>query len=253
MNNFLYLLPSMFTAGNMFSGFFSIITSLKNNFETASWAVIVAIIFDGLDGIISRLCKEQDLFGVEFDSLADLVSFCIAPMVLLYRIVLYNYGSSGILIAFIYILFGSIRLARYNVVAIKEKGSNIFFEGLPTPAAAGAMVSIVLLLNSIEQNFFGRKNVIIVILPVILKFLPIIILVVSVLMITKLRYISFSKLKINRRVTFKMFTLIVGVLLLIFAYPESTIFLVFGIYIITGFVDYLIRIYKIRATKYFLK
>lgn len=249
MNNFLYLLPSMFTAGNMFSGFFSIVMSLKKNFETSSWAIIVAIIFDGLDGVTARLCKKQDLFGIEFDSLADMVSFCIAPMVLLYSIILYNYGHSGILIAFIYILFGSIRLAKYNSVAIKEKGVNIFFEGLPTTAAAGAMVSIALLLTSVRKDFFNRRDFVISALPLILKFLPIIILVVSMLMITKLRYISFSKLKINRRVTFRMFTLIIGAMLLIFTYPESTIFLVFGIYIISGLIDYLIRIYKIRVTK----
>lgn len=251
MNNFVYLIPSIFTAGNMFCGFFSIILSLKNEFEIASWLIVAAIIFDGFDGYVARLCKKQDLFGMEFDSLADLVSFCVAPMVLLYRIILYNYGPSGILIAFVYILFGSIRLARYNVVVIKEKSLNIFFEGLPTPAAAGAMISIVLLLTSVEKNLAGHRNVVIALLPAILKFLPVIILVVSILMVTKLRYISFSKLKVNRRVTFRMFTLIVGLLLLIFAYPESTVFLVFGIYIISGLIDYLVRIYKIRVTKNF--
>jgi CDP-diacylglycerol--serine O-phosphatidyltransferase len=249
MNNFVYLIPSIFTAGNMFSGFFSIIMSLKNDFETASWIIFVAMVFDGLDGAVARLYKKQDLFGIELDSLADMVSFCLAPMVLLYRLILYNYGNSGILIAFIYILFGSIRLAKYNVVSIKEKSVNMFFEGLPTPAAAGVMMSISLLLNSVRKDFFGYKNVMVALLPFILKFLPIIILTVSILMITKLRYVSFSKLRINRRVTFRMFTLIVGMLLLIFTYPESTIFLVFGIYLVSGFIDYLVRIYKVRVMK----
>ncbi len=249
MGNFLYLIPSIFTAGNMFCGFFSIIMTIKNNFELAGWVIIVAILFDGLDGSVARLAKKQDFFGTEFDSLADMVSFCVAPMVLLYKQVLNNYNMPGIVIAFIYVLFGSIRLVRYNVFVIKEQlNKNLFFEGLPTTAAAGAIVSISLLLSALGLDYV-RKNIVFVVVPIVLKFLPGIIIIISLLMITKLRYLSFSRLRFNKKVTLKMFTIIISSVLLIFAYPESTIFLVFGIYVISGLVDYLVRMYKIKLIK----
>lgn len=248
MNNFLYLVPSMFTSVNIFCGFYSIIMSLNGNFESASWLIILAIVADGLDGTFARLTKTQDFFGAEFDSLADLVSFCLAPMILLYRLILSSYGSSGMLVAFVYVLFGAIRLAKYNVSVIKEK-RNIFFEGLPTPAAAGVMVSVGLLLSTIGKEYFGKKNVFLITVPFILKFLPVIVLTTAFLMITKLRYVSFSRLRLSGKITLRLFTIIIGILLLVFSYPENTIFLLFSIYVLSGLIDYLARIYKMRFSK----
>ncbi len=257
MNNFLYLIPTLFTVGNMLCGFFSIILSIENKFLYSGWAILIGILLDGFDGAVARLKSVTSVFGIEFDSLADFISFCVAPMVLVYKIFLYSYGTSGILLAFFYVLFGGLRLAKYNEKAYKiqlgqiEEPKKYVIEGLPTPASAGILVSLVLLFLSINDATLSKRKVVLLLaaLPYLLNILPIIIVGLSILMVTKLQYMKFSKFRLDQKVTFKMFTIIVCGILLIFAYPETTIFLVFAIYILSGLVDYVIRFYKLKFHK----
>ncbi len=132
----------MFTTLNMFSGFMSIISSTQGNFIVAAWFIILAAIFDALDGIMARITKSSSEFGVEFDSLSDIVSFGVAPALLVYNIALYEFNNIGILISALPLIFGGIRLARFNV---QLTGINKdYFRGLPIPSAAGLIVTYVL-------------------------------------------------------------------------------------------------------------
>ncbi|MFN3551267.1 MAG: CDP-diacylglycerol--serine O-phosphatidyltransferase [Endomicrobiia bacterium] len=255
MNSFLYLFPTIFTVGNMFCGFWSIVLSIKGEFVKSSWLIILGILFDGIDGVIARAKKITNFLGLELDSLSDFVTFCISPMILIWQLVMYKYGFSGIVLCFLYIFFGAIRLARFNVVSYNKEDKIKplqYIEGLPTPAAAGVIVSIVLLISVLTQETLIKRHLTLLIsfVPIILNFLPAIILILSMLMVTKLRYLKFNNIKLTQKVSFKLFSLILALILLIFAYPESSIFIIFSIYLLSGLVDYLLKMYKISKTKY---
>src|SRR3989338_10848505 len=136
-----YVLPSLFTTASMFCGFFSIIRSINSfnssvtHFTDAAWAIIIAVFFDGIDGRIARLTKTTSRFGVEYDSLSDLLSFGIAPAILMYVWGLKPYGRLGWLAAFLYFVCGALRLARFNTQ--NPSNAKRYFKGLPIPCAAG--------------------------------------------------------------------------------------------------------------------
>ncbi len=134
--------PNMFTTLNMFSGFMSIVSSTQGNFIVAAWFIILAAVFDALDGVMARITKSSSEFGVEFDSLSDIVSFGVAPSFLVYNIALYEFNNIGILISALPMIFGGIRLARFNVQLTGFDKD--YFRGLPIPSAAGLIVTYVL-------------------------------------------------------------------------------------------------------------
>ncbi len=134
--------PNMFTTLNMFSGFMSIISSTQGNFIVAAWFIILAAVFDALDGIMARITKSSSEFGVEFDSLSDIVSFGVAPSFLVYNIALHEFNNIGIIISALPMIFGGIRLARFNVQL--SGFDKEFYRGLPIPSAAGLIVTYVL-------------------------------------------------------------------------------------------------------------
>src|SRR5438128_5012099 len=139
----LVLLPSLLTTGNLFCGFFALLLTVEGRFSDAALAIFVAMVMDMLDGRIARLMKATSQFGVEFDSLADVVSFCVAPAFLLYTFALSRLGRPSWLGAFLFVICGALRLARFNVHT--GTGDRRFFIGLPTPAAAGLVAATVLL------------------------------------------------------------------------------------------------------------
>jgi CDP-diacylglycerol---serine O-phosphatidyltransferase len=132
----------MFTVLNMFSGFMSILTSTQGNFVLAAWFIILAASFDALDGIMARITKSTSEFGVELDSLSDIVSFGVAPSFLVYHLALFELQNIGILLSAFPMIFGGIRLARFNVQLVGFDKD--FFRGLPIPSAAGLIVTFVL-------------------------------------------------------------------------------------------------------------
>ena len=213
----IYLVPNFLTTVNMFCGFYSIIASIHQEFVTASWAIMAAGVFDMLDGRIARLAKATSQFGVEYDSLSDLISFGVAPGVLLYLWALEPYDRLGILAAFLFVTCGALRLARFNVNS-SELPKN-YFQGLPIPMAAG-MVATFIIFNQ-NLSWEGSRQGFILALTFGL----------STLMVSTLRFPSYKDLNWRSRATFGY--LLVGVLsmILIAAKPEITLFLLLSSYI----------------------
>src|SRR5947209_10756346 len=146
----IFLLPSLLTTGNLFGGFFALLLTVASRSTEAALAIFVAMLMDILDGRVARLMKATTQFGLEFDSLADVVSFCVAPAFLIYSFALSALGRPAWFGAFLFVICGALRLARFNVhTATVDRR---FFVGLPTPAAAGLVVSAVILLKGVEPS-----------------------------------------------------------------------------------------------------
>ncbi|MCS7228190.1 MAG: CDP-diacylglycerol--serine O-phosphatidyltransferase, partial [Endomicrobia bacterium] len=203
MDTFLYLIPTVFTAANMFCGSYSIILSIRGEFVKSCWMIILGIIFDGIDGMLARKKQFVNRIGVELDSLADFLTFCIAPSVLLWQLLMYRYGLRGMVLCFIYIFFSAVRLAKFNIKMINGQYNKVMFtfDGLPTPAAAGVIVSIVLLIVAFSgEGVDGSRRHVALFLslvPWLLNLLPAIVLVLSLLMVSKLKYPKINNIKIT--------------------------------------------------------
>lgn len=186
--NLIYILPNLFTASSIFVGVISIVEASKGHFVLASWLILLALIFDGLDGRIARMTNTTSQFGVEFDSLADIISFGIAPAMLLYFFVGDEFGRFGILVSALYVIFGAIRLARFNI-SVAKTDPNVFI-GLPIPTAAIFVSMWILLFHKYSLENFG-----IVLLVLTLG--------VAVLMVSNFRYPSFKKVQLDKPMVFK--------------------------------------------------
>ena len=211
----------MFTLASLFCGFYSLIASVNKDFKTAAIAILVAAIFDALDGRIARMTRTTSQFGVELDSLCDMVSFGVAPGLLAYLWALHPYGRYGWLAAFLYVAMTSLRLARFN--AQDTKSATKDFVGLPCPAAASMIVTSVLFCHYL--GITGEVKHISLLLLVYL---------LSYLMVSTHKYLSFKNPKPGR---FRTFQILVGMLLLfilIAAEHEIMLFLLFLIYIASG-------------------
>ena len=248
----LYILPSMFTAGNLASGFLSVICAINGNFNASAWFIILAILFDMSDGRVARLTKTMSKFGMEFDSLCDLVSFGVAPAVLMYQLALNDMGNVGIAIAVIFTIASATRLAKFNVKAMEpvdnSEPKSDTFSGLPTPASAGLLASFVLsynLFNATELNF---KTIPLLMkeMPVFFKAMPVIMVILAFLMVSTVPYGAFKHIKWTRPKSIQVFFLAIVFLALVFTYPQNTIFIMFLLYVLSGFVVLLVRAYKIR-------
>jgi CDP-diacylglycerol--serine O-phosphatidyltransferase len=186
--NLIYILPNLFTASSIFVGVISIVEASKENFVLASWLILLALVFDGLDGRIARMTNTTSQFGVEFDSLADIISFGIAPAMLLYFFIGDEFGRFGILVSALYVIFGAIRLARFNISTAKTD-PNVFI-GLPIPTAAIFVSMWILLFHKYTLQNYG----------IILLFLT---LGIAVLMVSNFRYPSFKKATLDKPMVFK--------------------------------------------------
>jgi len=229
----IYLVPNIVTTGNMFCGFYSVIASIHGDFIPAAWAIIAASIFDTLDGRIARLAKATSQFGVEYDSLSDLISFGMAPAVLLYQWALFPFERLGWLAAFLYLVCGALRLARFNVMTavISKK----YFQGLPIPIAAGVVATFIIFNQTTAWPESGSfRNVLVLILTFGL----------ASLMISTIKFPSFKDLNWRSRASFGY--LMVGVLsmILIAIKPEITLFLIITAYVVTSLVWNLISLMK---------
>ena len=197
----IYLLPSLFTVGNMLCGFAAVLHSLHERLVLAAWLILLAGFLDGLDGRIARLTRSTSEFGKEYDSLADVVSFGVAPAVLVYQWALRGMGRWGWAVAFLFLVAGSVRLARFNVQA--HEGDRRFFTGLPIPAGAGALTLLVLVAPEPPTD---RALTLAVWAFVFL---------VSVLMVSTVPYRSYKDLNLRQRwpaTAFFLFALIVAVI-----------------------------------------
>ncbi|MEO8231262.1 MAG: CDP-diacylglycerol--serine O-phosphatidyltransferase [Ignavibacteriota bacterium] len=177
------VIPNLFTAMNMFSGFFSIISASQGKFIYAGWLIIIAAIFDTLDGFMARLTKSSSELGVELDSLSDVVSFGAAPSFLLYSIYFYQFETFGIIISSLPLILGGFRLARFNVQLVGFNKS--YFTGLPIPSSALTIVCFIL---SFYDNGFGETEK---------QFIIPMVLLLSFLMVSNVKYDTIPKFTIS--------------------------------------------------------
>lgn len=230
-----YLAPSLFTVGNMACGFFSLLAVSHQDYSTASWLILSAVLLDALDGSVARLVKAESLFGMEFDSLADWVSFGIAPAYMLYNFVLKDYGPAGKAIAFVYALCGALRLARFNLTT--QSGQTIpgHFTGLPIPAGAGMLSSFILLYTIIEQDSPARTlKPLMDQVPTLYVLIPLFMLAIAGLMVSTVPYRTFKQPDLLRPRSAGRLMIIVAGFLLVYLYPHTAVFLVFCAYILSG-------------------
>jgi CDP-diacylglycerol--serine O-phosphatidyltransferase len=216
----IFLLPSLLTTANLFSGFLAVLLTANGRYADAAVAILVAILLDILDGKVARLTNTTTQFGLEFDSLADIVSFCVAPAFLLYAWALSQLGRAAWLAAFLFVICGAIRLARFNVYAgLLDRR---FFVGLPTPAAAGLAASTVLLLADEDIARWG------------LLAISAATYVVAVLMVSTFRYWSFKEVDFSRRHRLGILLLVVLGVLIVATYHQLFLFALFGLYVLSG-------------------
>ena len=211
MEKGIYIFPNLFTTGNLFCGFWSIISVFQEKYFYGAMAILLAGVFDVLDGKVARLTGSGSKFGIQYDSLADLVSFGIAPAVLAFNWALRPYGRFGWFAAFLFVVCGALRLARFNVMA--ASGDTKYFKGLPIPAAA-SMVSLVILLylRLIETGWI--KDIVVLVAIYILAFL----------MVSNIRYSSFKELNLAKRKPFSLFIFVVLTMIVIVMEPVVVLF-----------------------------
>lgn len=221
-----YILPCMLTIGSLFCGFYSIIAAFGGRFYVAAVAIGVAAVFDGLDGRVARMTRSTSSFGMELDSLCDMVSFGLAPALLAYFWALIPYGRYGLLAAFLYVATTSLRLARFNTQSAEKTVPHNDFVGLPCPAAAGMIASSVLFSTYVFKTTDTVQHISLLIL----------IYVLSYLMISTHRYLSFKHVDIPRDKRFFVIVILVLLLIVLAMRPEVTLFVVLFFYILSGLV-----------------
>jgi len=267
----IYLLPNLMTAGNLFCGFAAVIRCIQAMFtsgseygyvdfaetiaktpsqlyEQAVWFIIAAVAFDALDGRMARMTGKESLFGKEFDSLADIVSFGMAPSLLVFFSLLNPtqgfpfIRTAGGFVGFIYLLCAAVRLARFNVITSplitpSAQYPKSDFLGLPVPAAAGMVASLVLLINRTPE------------ISSAVLFLPVLLLLISLLMISSVHYPSFKAIGAGTRTDFRTFILVFGVFAGIYLFHYYAISGLFLTYIFYGLLRHLFRIRRKAVEK----
>lgn len=217
----IYLLPNLFTTAALFAGFYAIVAAMQGEFEKAAVAVFVAMVLDGLDGRVARLTNTQSEFGAEYDSLSDMVSFGLAPALVMYQWSLSSLGKIGWLAAFIYTAGAALRLARFNIqVGVADKR---FFQGLPSPSAAAVVAGAVWVGDS--YGVVGND----------LRWAAFALTVAAgVLMVSNVRYYSFKELDLKGKVPFVVILGVVLSFVLISLDPPQVLFGLFFVYALTG-------------------
>ena len=222
----LFILPNLFTAGSIFLGILSIVAASNDRFIPACWLIVISMILDGLDGRVARLTNTSSKFGVEFDSLADIVAFGVAPAMLLFFYAGESYGRLGQVVSALFVIFGAIRLARFNITTSNEPN---FFIGLPIPSAAIFIVLWILI--DLDYSLFATSM-----LPLLIGAF-----VVGILMVSNIRYPSFKKMQWN----LKSFIILVILLGIIFVYPPEALCAFISGYVVYGIVRWLVLFTKI--------
>lgn len=217
----IYLLPNLMTTLALFGGFYAVIAGMNGQYELGAIAIFVAMIFDGLDGRIARMTNSSSAFGAEYDSLADMVSFGLAPALLVYQWALQDFGKLGWLIAFIYSVGAALRLARFNTqVGIADKR---YFQGLPSPAAAALLAGFVWMIET-NQIETGIESVVVLVLT----------LFSGLMMVSNIRFSSFKEFNLKGKVPFVTLFVIVLVFVVITIKPAVILFILFLGYFVSG-------------------
>ncbi|MDH5639691.1 MAG: CDP-diacylglycerol--serine O-phosphatidyltransferase [Nitrospira sp.] len=221
----MHLIPNLFTTGNLFCGVYAMLSVFNGDYMSAAVAILVAMIFDVLDGKSARLTNSTSHFGLEYDSLSDVVSFGVAPGFLIYSWALSGLGTFGVAVMFAYVAMGAVRLARFNSTVALSDGK--YFTGLAIPAAAGVVASLVVFDHYAVHMTGEVKPVLVLVLTLMLSFL----------MVSTIKYRSFKDLKFKgpQQITYLVWG-ILG-LMMVAAWPQVMLFVVFGGYALMGPVE----------------
>ncbi len=218
-----YVLPSLFTTASLFAGFYAIVQAMNGNFDQAPLAIYIAMLLDALDGRVARLTHTESEFGFHYDSLVDMVSFGLAPALVIYEWALAGMGKLGWLAAFIYVAGAGLRLARFNTQAGMALNDKRYFRGLPSPSGAGLVAGFVWVLYA--TGIPGRDISIFALLVTVAA---------GVLMVSNIRYRSFKDLDVRGRVPFMTILAVPLVFVLVFLDPPQVLFAIFSAYAISG-------------------
>lgn len=236
----IYLLPNLFTTAGLFAGFYGVIAAMSSNFEAAAVAIFVAMIMDGIDGRVARLTNTQSDFGVEYDSLADMVSFGLAPALILFEWTLRSMLEHGWLwsklawlCAFVFTAGAALRLARFNTQV--GNADKRYFQGLPSPSAAGVLAGLVWFS---EDNGLSGSDMWMV--GAVLS------ATMGLLMVSNVRYYSFKEIDVKGRVPFMAMILVVLVFVVVSSHPPSVLFFGFLLYAASGPV---LTLYQVRQRR----
>lgn len=217
----IYLLPNLLTTAGLFSGFYAVVSSMNGHYISAAVAIFIAMIFDGLDGRVARMTNTQSEFGAEYDSMADMVSFGIAPGLVAYNWALSSFGKFGWLAAFVYVACAALRLARFNTqVGVADKR---YFQGLASPAAAGVIASLIWVGS--EYQIDGQEYGFII---------GLITIATGLLMVSNFRYNSFKDVDWKGKVNFFVVLLIVLAFVVVASSPENILLFIFALYACSG-------------------
>jgi len=227
------VVPSLFTLANMAFGFFAILAAMSGDCVKAVYCILFSYIMDVLDGRIARMLHAESPYGVEMDSFSDLVSFGVAPAIMMYQFALKDYNVIGSFVALMYVICGALRLIRFNVKANAGLNSKNFFQGLPIPGAAGIMLSIVLAYTLAESS--GPRSIpwMTVLMPYIYSAIPFIVILLALLMVSNMPYVALKGHGV-RLSSPKMILLLIAVFALICTYPQNALFIFFSIYAVSG-------------------
>jgi CDP-diacylglycerol--serine O-phosphatidyltransferase len=216
-----YLLPNLITTGSLFAGFYAIVASMDGRFYAAAVAILVSLVLDGLDGRIARMTKSTSGFGVQYDSLADLVSFGVAPGILVYLWALKPYHQFGWVAAFLFVVCGALRLARFNVQQASMDPR--YFNGLPIPAAATMIATAIIFYYQIGE-WAPERHIYILVMIYLLSFL----------MVSNIKYMSFKKMELFRRHPFHTLVAVVLIFVVVATAPNIMGFLLMAAYVASG-------------------
>ena len=235
--NSIYVLPNSFTIAALFSAFYAITQAMHGYYETAAIAVFISMLLDGMDGRVARWTNSQSAFGEQLDSLADMVSFGVAPALIAYKWQLFHFGKIGYTVAFIYCACAALRLALFNTLIGNGKADKRWFIGVPSPTAAALIVGLIWVNHSVE-NFAGEK-----------WWALFITLFAGLSMVVQIPFWSFKEINIHRKVPFFVMILVMLGLLILALKPAPVLFLFFLGYSLSGYVMYGWRFWKKRQRK----
>lgn len=224
----IYLLPNLFTTGALFAGFYAIVQAMNGKFEYAAVAIFIAMVLDGLDGRVARLTHTQSEFGAEYDSLSDMVSFGVAPALVMYEWAFRTLGKWGWFAAFIYCASTALRLARFNTnIDVVDKR---YFQGLPSPAAAALVAGFVWVMHDYDYSGVSVR-----------WYAAALTVFAGLSMVSNLPFYSFKDLNMRKSVPFVVIFLIALFFILISSYPPGVLFVLFLIYSLSGYVLWVVR------------
>jgi CDP-diacylglycerol--serine O-phosphatidyltransferase len=229
----IYILPNLFTSASLFGGFFAIIAATQGRYEAAAVSILVSAVLDGLDGRVARFTRTTSHFGVEYDSLSDVIAFGVAPGLLVFLWAMKPFGRFGWLAAFLFVVCGALRLARFNVQ--KSTTDSSFFRGLPIPAAACFIASLVLFIDELGA-MPGEAPLLIAVTIYVLSFL----------MVSTIGYTSFKKMDLRNQKPFNFLVSLILMLIVVAYKPKIMIFLIMLLYVASGPVAAVYRLHSRR-------